>query len=147
MRFARLAAASAAMTMVVGGFAASTSFAQGSPHWMHGSPQYSIDNNAVEASGVIAGVGNQDATINLEAHATVTCVNHGGNTPPPFQSVTTAEETVSAGKNGKLSFTVITAPVDASSCHGNMQPQVTFTSATLTVTIGGEPVLTDVHTF
>lgn len=146
MRFARLAAASAAVTMVIGGFAASSSFAQGNPHFISG-PDYSIANNAVTASGSIAGVGNQDASIVLVADAEVDCLNNGHHTPKGLhQSVTSTPTTFSADKNGKIDFSVTTGQV-AAKCPGKkMIPIVKFTSATLTATIG-DVVLTDTHTF
>jgi len=147
MRFARFAAASAAMTIAVGGFAASASFAGGNPHFMHGSPQYSIADNAVTASGSIAGVGKQDATITLTAEAEVNCLNKGGNMPPGLhKSVSSTPEVVPADKNGRINFSVTTAQVDASSCPKSMTPIVTFSSATLTAVIGSV-TLTDTHTF
>jgi hypothetical protein len=146
MRFVRLAAASAAITIAVSGLAASASFAGGNPHFMHGSPQYSIADNAVTASGYIAGVGKQDAVINLTADATVSCVNHGGNTPPGLQkSVSSPSLTATPDKNGKLFFSVTTASLDGA-CPGNMMAQVKFTSATLIAQVGSV-TLKDVHPF
>lgn len=146
MRFARLAAASAAMTMVVGGFAASTSFAEGNPHFVQG-PDYSIAANAVTATGAIAGLGTQDASIVLVADAEVFCVNHGNHIPKGLhRSVSSSPVIFSADHNGKVDFTVTTAALDAACPGKKMTPMVKFLSATLTATIG-TTVLTDVHTF
>jgi hypothetical protein len=147
MRFARLAAASAAMTMVVGGFAASAGFAQGNPHFRPGDPQYSIvGNNAVNASGKIVGIGDSDiATITLSATASVQCTNKGGHSPKPFQKTVSSTESFSSDRNGSISFD-LTTPAVTAKCPGKMAPVVTFSSATVSVDVDGV-TFSDTHNF
>jgi hypothetical protein len=53
-------------------------------HFLQG-PTLSTNNTSLTVSGTLAGLGNQDVTIRLNAAATVSCTNKGGN-PPPGQT-------------------------------------------------------------
>jgi hypothetical protein len=144
MRFSRFIAASAAL-MVAGGFSASAALAA-NPHFQ-GTPDYSIAEGAVTATGSIVGAGNQDgATIVLTAEAEVGCLNKPGKAPKGHRrSVSSEPQTFPSDANGRINFSVTTGQVDVK-CPGKMTPFVHFLSATLTATVGSE-TLTDVHTF
>jgi hypothetical protein len=146
MRFVRFAAASAAMTLAVGGFTASTSFAMGHPKF-NPLPTYSIIDDAVYATGSITGAGNQDAVVSISAVAEVGCANKPGKLPKGHrQTVSGAPATFPHDENGRINFTVHTGAIQAD-CPGKMTPVVIqWISATVTATLGNVK-LTDTHTF
>jgi hypothetical protein len=53
-------------------------------HFIQG-PSVSTNSTTLTVSGTLAGLGNQDVTIRLNADAVVSCTNKGGN-PPPGQT-------------------------------------------------------------
>ena len=112
----------------------------------------------LQATGSLAGLGNQDVTISLRATGTaarITCTNQGGNVAPGQnkpQVTTIGQQSipVTEVKNGTVAFSVTTAaPVvtaKQAGCPNNRWTarvdDVAFTSATLTVQQGGRTVLT-----
>ena len=129
------------------------------PHFI-GEPTFTDLGTVLQAQGSIAGLGNQDVTIVLEAEgiASVTCTNKGGTQAPGQQKSIDVSGTVSnlRPENGRVNFTVTTGDPNLSSGSGNTKSDgcpngnwtseitdVTFTSATLTVIQGGRTVLTE----
>ena len=137
-------------------------------HFQKGSPTFTADHNnlTLNASGVIAGLGN-GATVTLSATAipTTTCTNQGGNQAPGQNpgsiTVTGASALPDAnGTNGSRPFTVTTNPPaqpssgKAGGCPNNTWTahidDLCFTSATLTfqqLDKNGNPVTVLTKTF
>jgi hypothetical protein len=109
------------------------------PHFVSG-PVTSTEGGALVTSGSIAGLGNEDVTIEVDATAIVTCENRGGHKPPGQTETVSGSQTITDVKNGRVDFQVITGEV-SDPCPGPMEPTVEFTSATITVFQGGEVVL------
>ena len=125
------------------------------PHFLSG-PTFRDNGTTVTVSGTIAGLGNQDVTVQVLAtgNATVTCTNPAGNVAPgQTQEVTTSgQQTGIETKNGKATFSVTTLPppqptnAKAAGCPNNKWTatitDVDFTSATINVFQGGMLVFT-----
>jgi len=127
-----------------------------SPHYVVG-PTFTDNGTTLSASGSVAGLGNEDVTVLLNAQgtATIICFNPAGKVAPgQTKDVNVSgSQTITDVKNGRVNFNVTTAePVaPADSCpNPKWTPQVTdvnFNSATLIVQQGGETVLTSTQTF
>src|SRR5688572_19574520 len=124
-----------------------------SPHFVVG-PIFTDQGSTLNASGSVAGLGNEDVTVLLNAQgtATIICTNPGGNVAPgQTKDVNVSgSQTITDVKNGRVNFKVAPeAPADA--CPNRQwTPSVTnvdFNSATLIVQQGGEDVLTVTETF
>jgi len=132
------------------------------PHFVVG-PTFTDNGTSLSASGSIAGLGNKDVTIVLSATGTasITCTNKGGNVAPGQSKTVTTTGSVSnlRPENGRVNFTVTTAPATLGSGQGNQKYQgcpngnwtptitdVEFTSATLSVYQGGRLVLRETFT-
>ena len=115
-----------------------------SPHFVVG-PRFSASNGALTATGKIAGLGNRNVDVVLEATGVTTCRNRGQHVPPGQTETVSGEATDLRPDNGQLSFSVTTASV-ANPCPDGMRPSTVFTSATLTVFQGGRVVLQETFT-
>ena len=114
------------------------------PHFVSG-PTFSASGGALAAAGKIAGLGNRDVTIVLDATGVTTCRNRGGNVPPGQTETVSGQVSNLHPDNGQVSFTVMTASV-SNPCPDRMAPNTMFTSATLTVVQGGQVVLQQTFT-
>lgn len=121
-----------------------------SPHFVKG-PTLTDNGNTLTATGSIAGLGNEDVTVTLDATgtATIICTNPAGNVAPGQTRTVDVigEQTITDVKNGRVNFNVTTleptAPQDACP-NRKWTPSITdvnFTDATLTVEQGGAVVL------
>lgn len=109
------------------------------PHFISG-PDVSSQNGSLQVCGTIAGLGNQNVTIELTAIANVTCINKGGNPPPGQRQTLSGRVSNLRVENGRVSFCVTTNRVQ-NPCPDGMRFSVTFSNAQLTVIQGGRVVL------
>jgi hypothetical protein len=146
--------------MAVAGALLSTTALAASVHLKGGrnaEPTFTDHGLTLQATGALAGLGNADVLIELDATADVTstCTNQGGNQAPgqnPAEIDVTGSQSIpqSEVQNGNTSFDVTTlapaSPVPgAPGCPNPNWVQtiddLSFTSATLTVYQGGVVVL------
>jgi hypothetical protein len=123
-----------------------------SPHFL-GEPEFSVLGTSLNATGSVAGLGNQDVTVVLSAQgtATIVCTNPAGKVAPgqTRDINVSGSQTITDVKNGRVNFSVTTAaPVAPQDACPNRKwtasiKNVDFSSATLIVQQGGEDVLTE----
>jgi len=126
------------ITAVVLSMVAVVAFAQ-RPHFI-GEPTFSTNGGVLSVCGSIAGLGNRDVTITLEATAVTTCTNRGNNIPPGQTETVSGTVSNLRPENGRVNFCVSTDPA-TNPCPKPMTPTTTFTDATITVFQGGNIVL------
>jgi hypothetical protein len=125
------------------------------PHFLRG-PTFTDNGTTVTTTGTIAGLGNQDVTVEVLATGTgtVTCTNPAGKVAPgQTQEINTSgSQTGIEPKNGKATFSVTTLPppqptdaTDAGCPNDKWRARITdvdFTSATINVFQDGRLVFT-----
>ena len=149
------------LTILIVVFFIAASAAAGNVHLKGGKeakPAFGDSGLVLESTGALAGLGNEDVTITLEATGdpTAVCKNPGGSNEPPGHNPAPITVTGSQSipkemlENGNVSFEVATdgpkSPVPgAPDCPNKRWSQVildmAFTSATITVEQGGKVVL------
>jgi hypothetical protein len=125
------------------------------PHFVAG-PDFSVDGLSLTATGSVAGLGNEDVTVTLNATGTATIIgrNPAGNVAPgqTREVNVSGQQVIEDPKNGRVDFAVSTEPPTAPEDvlpNKKWTAEITdvdFTSATLTVEQGGEVVLTETTT-
>jgi len=108
-------------------------------HFISG-PTISEHNGSLEVCGSIAGLGNQDVTIQVSATADVQCVNRGGNPPPGQRQTVSGSVSNLRTENGRVDFCVRTSQIE-NPCPDHMRPDVTFSDVKVTVIQDGRVVL------
>ena len=109
------------------------------PHFVSG-PTFTANGGQLTVSGKLAGLGNKDVTIVVEATAVTTCTNRGGNVPPGQTETVRGSVTNLRPENGNVVFSVTTGRA-SNPCPRPMTPTTRFTSATISVYQGGKLVL------
>ena len=122
------------------------------PHFVV-DPVFTDRGTTLTASGSVAGLGNEDVTVVLNAQgtATIVCRNPAGHVAPgQTRDVdVSGSQTITDVKNGRVNFSVTTvaptAPADAcpNAKWTAAVTDVQFNSATLIIAQGGQQVLSE----
>ncbi|HJZ90710.1 MAG TPA: hypothetical protein VKE40_07525 [Gemmataceae bacterium] len=150
----------AGLALIVVGAMAAVAVAE-SVHFKPRGPNFTDNGTTLTATGTLAGLGNGDVTITLEASgvASTTGYNSGGNAAPGQNVGVTVTVTITISadkvKNGEVFFAIATpeprqpTAKEAGFPNNNWTAVITdvkFTSATITVVQGGEVVLKQTFT-
>lgn len=136
--------------ILVGALACSTVLLTGghalaaNPHFVQG-PTFTVtEDNALQVTGKVAGLGNTESVlIVLEATAVRECTNPGskGHKPPGLtRTQVTASDTFSVD-NGQVTFSLMTDPEPIKPCPGKQMTSFRFEDATVSVFVDDELVL------
>ena len=130
-------------------------FLMASPHFVAG-PDFSVSGLSLTATGSVAGLGNEDITVTLNATGTATIMgrNPAGHIAPgqTREVNVSGQQKIDDPKNGRVDFSVSTQPPTApedvlpNKKWTAIITDVDFTSATLTVEQGGDVVLSETTT-
>jgi hypothetical protein len=113
-------------------------------------PTFSISSFDLITTGELSGLGGSaHVTVDAVGTASGTCTNKGGTTVPVQAATVEASgsATVRPDANGRANFSVTSAPVATNPCpNGNWTfdiTSVTYTSATVSISTGGNQSLTN----
>jgi hypothetical protein len=149
----------AILTLLAFGFLATLAVAA-SVHFKPKGPTFTDNGTTLTVNGTLAGLGEEDVVITVEANGTATTVgyNRGGNTAPGqnVQVTETGNLTISASEiqHGEVFFSLTTpSPPNPTAKQAGLPnshwtaviTKVTFTSVTITVMQGGETVLNQTY--
>jgi hypothetical protein len=106
-----------------------------------GSPKITENGNrSLTVCGTLAGLGNQDVTVEVSATASTTCTNRGSNDPPGLKETVSGSVSNLHPENGSVKFCATTSGA-GDPCPKPMRPSTTFSDVVVKVYQGGRLVL------